>query len=252
MIAPEQWYEYQQQYQKYGLDMKPQESREHREKRREAAKQRAGIEVSIRRDYKALMLLLLAAAVVVILFIVTNAYAASVRYEIGQVETENAQLWDEIKNLQSSESTKNGVGYVEKRAKKARKVEQRNLKTKRKAAKASRKAQRGINRERVKTINEERLEANRNRALLSDAELNRRIARLQKERQLNQLTQEELQPGRTAVKRALTNAGTETLKGETKSLIKKGKKRATKVAANKVSFGVRGPHVGSASRVHIE
>ena len=118
MIAPEQWYEYQQQYQKYGLDMKPQESREHREKRREAAKQRAGIEVSIRRDYKALMLLLLAAAVVVILFIVTNAYAASVRYEIGQVETENAQLWDEIKNLQSSESTKNGVGYVEKRAKK--------------------------------------------------------------------------------------------------------------------------------------
>ena len=140
----------------------------------------------------------------------------------------------------------------EKRAKKARKVEQRNLKTKRKAAKASRKAQRGINRERVKTINEERLEANRNRALLSDAELNRRIARLQKERQLNQLTQEELQPGRTAVKRALTNAGTETLKGETKSLIKKGKKRATKVAANKVSFGVRGPHVGSASRVHIE
>ncbi len=118
MIAPEQWYEYQQQYQKYGLDMKPPESREHRDKRREAAKQAAGIELSISRDYKTLLAVLLSAAIVVILFIVTNAYAASVRYEIEQVERENAQLWDEIKNLQSSESTKNGVGYVEKRAKK--------------------------------------------------------------------------------------------------------------------------------------
>lgn len=140
----------------------------------------------------------------------------------------------------------------EKRAKTARKIEQKNLKTKRKAAKASRKAQRGVNRERVKAINEERLEANRNRALLSDAELNRRIDRLQKERQLNRLTQEELQPGRTAVKRTLLNVGTETLKGESKSLIKKGKKRAVKVAANKVSFGITGPRVGAASRVHID
>lgn len=140
----------------------------------------------------------------------------------------------------------------EKRAKAARKVEQKNLKTKRKAAKASRKAQRGINRERVKAINEERLEANRNRALLSDAELNRRIARLQKERQLNQLTQDELQPGRTAVKRTLINVGTETLKGETKGLIKKGKKRVTKVVANKVSFGMTGARPGAASRVHID
>ncbi len=139
----------------------------------------------------------------------------------------------------------------EKRAKKARKIEQKNLKSKRKAAKASRKAQRGVNRERVKAINDERLEANRNRALLSDAELNRRIARLQKERQLNQLTQEELQPGRTAVKRTLMNVGTETLKSESKGLIKKGKKRATKVAANKITFAPTGAHVGAASRVHI-
>ncbi len=27
MIAPEQWYEYQKQYQKYGLDMKPESER---------------------------------------------------------------------------------------------------------------------------------------------------------------------------------------------------------------------------------
>ena len=118
MIAPEQWYEYQEQYQKYGLDLKPQESREHREKRRQAAKQKAGFEINVGRDRRAAMLLLAAIVVALILVIVLTAYAASVRYEIGQVQAENNLLWDEIKNLQSHETAMNGVGYVEKRAQK--------------------------------------------------------------------------------------------------------------------------------------
>lgn len=118
MIAPEQWYEYQQQYQKYGLDMKPQESREHRERRRQAAKQAAGFEINVIRDHRAVMIVLAAAVMTAILLIVMTAYAASIRYDIGQVQAENSLLWDEIKNLQSSETTMNGVGYVEKKAKK--------------------------------------------------------------------------------------------------------------------------------------
>ena len=118
MIAPEQWYQYQQQYQKYGLDMKPQESREHREKRRQAAKQAAGFEINVGRDRRIALGLLLVISMTMILVIMMTAYAASIRYEIGQVQAENNLLWDEIKTLQSSESTKNGVGYVEHRAKK--------------------------------------------------------------------------------------------------------------------------------------
>ncbi len=116
MIAPEQWYEFQQQYQKYGLEMGPQESRESRQKRRMAARLAAGLEVSIGRDRRLLLLLLAAIVTAMILVIVMTAYAASVRYDIGQVQAENSQLWDDIKNLQSSETTKNGVGYVEDRA----------------------------------------------------------------------------------------------------------------------------------------
>lgn len=118
MIAPEQWYEYQQQYQKYGLDMKPQESREHREKRRRAAKLAAGFEINVGRDRKAALILLGVVVLTMILVIVLTAYAASVRYEISQVQAENSQLWDEIKNLQSNETKMNGVGYVESKAKK--------------------------------------------------------------------------------------------------------------------------------------
>ena len=118
MIAPEQWYEYQQQYQKYGLDMKPQESKEHRERRRQAAKQARGFELNAFRDQKAWLILVLVISMTLILFIVMTAYAASIRYDIGQVQAENNLLWDEIKNLQSSETTMNGVGYVEEKAKK--------------------------------------------------------------------------------------------------------------------------------------
>ncbi len=118
MIAPEQWYQYQQQYQKYGLDMKPQESKEHRERRRQAAREAAGFEINVGRDRRAILLLLLACVMAMILVIVMTAYAASVRYEIGQVQAENSLLWDDIKNLQSNETTKNGVGYVEEKAKK--------------------------------------------------------------------------------------------------------------------------------------
>lgn len=108
-------------------------------------------------------------------------------------------------------------------AKKARKTEAKNLASKRKAAKRSRSKMADINRQKVKTINDERKYANKNRALLSDAELDRRINRLRKEQQLNQLTQAELSPGRYAVKSTLTGVGKETLKSESKDLIKKGR-----------------------------
>lgn len=71
------------------------------------------------------------------------------------------------------------------------------------------KVKRGLSRvsKRTKT-NLERTSANRNRSQLSEAELDRRIARLKKERELRQLTETEVKPGRTYVKDFLkTNGG---------------------------------------------
>lgn len=116
MIAAEQWYEFQEQYQKYGLDMKPQESREHRERRRQAARKAGVADLGILKDRRLILMGLAAIAMTMILLIVMTAYAASIKYEIGVTEAENSALWDDIKHLQSSQTTMNGVGYVEERA----------------------------------------------------------------------------------------------------------------------------------------
>ena len=116
MIAAEQWYEFQEQYQKYGLDMKPQESREHRERRRQAARKAGVADLGILKDRRLILMGLAAIAMTMILLSVMTAYAASIKYEIGVTEAENRALWDDIKHLQSSQTTMNGVGYVEERA----------------------------------------------------------------------------------------------------------------------------------------
>lgn len=136
----------------------------------------------------------------------------------------------------------------ERKAAKARKVETKNINKKRKAAAKSRKKMRDLNQAKVKTIRDERLEANRNRSLLSDEELNQRINRLQKEQRLNQLTQAELQPGRYMVKSALVTVGSSTIKAETKGLIGAGKA----AVSDHVIYAPHGKNVGSASKVRID
>lgn len=117
MIAAEQWYEFQEQYQKYGLDMKPRESREERERRRRKARVGANIDVSVLKDRRLLLIGIAALALAFIMLIVMTAYAASIKYDISIAQAENNALWDDIKHLQSNQSTMNGVGYVEQRAK---------------------------------------------------------------------------------------------------------------------------------------
>ena len=59
---------------------------------------------------------------------------------------------------------------------------------------------------RAKT-NRDRTRASRNRSQLSEAELDKRIARLEKEKKLRQLTESEVSPGRTYVKQFLKDNG---------------------------------------------
>ncbi|MDO5490902.1 MAG: hypothetical protein Q4F96_00675 [Bacillota bacterium] len=96
--------------------MKPREPREHREQRRQAARRAGALDLGILKDRKLILLGLAAVALTLILLIVMTAYAASIKYEIGVTEAENSALWDDIKHLQSSQTTMNGVGYVEERA----------------------------------------------------------------------------------------------------------------------------------------
>lgn len=116
MIAAEQWYEYQEQYLKYGLDMKPRRTREEREQSRRNAKAKKAMDIALLKDRKLILLGVAAMAVTMIMMIVLTAYAASIKYDISVTEAENNVLWDDIKRLQSSQTTLNGVGYVEQRA----------------------------------------------------------------------------------------------------------------------------------------
>ena len=56
-------------------------------------------------------------------------------------------------------------------------------------------------------INKERRKASKNRNQLSEADLDKRIARLRKERELRQLTESEVSPGRAFVKSFVKNNG---------------------------------------------
>lgn len=55
---------------------------------------------------------------------------------------------------------------------------------------------------------EDRKSDSKNRRLLSNAELDQKIQRLQKEKQLKDLTDEQLNPGKRIVSSTLTNVGT--------------------------------------------
>lgn len=119
----------------------------------------------------------------------------------------------------------------ERSAKRQKKQEIKSLKTEIKTSKKNRKKEADLNKLRRKQIKNDRKYANKNRALLSDEELNKRISRLQKERQLHLLTEQELAPGKYAVKKALTNVGTEVFKEEIK---KEAKDKAIPTVKRKV------------------
>ena len=62
-----------------------------------------------------------------------------------------------------------------------------------------------------RAIQKKRIVANNNRSSMSDAELNRRISRLEKERRLNELTKSEVTRGRSKAKRVLGGIATTTI-----------------------------------------
>ncbi|MDO4486136.1 MAG: cell division protein FtsL [Bacillota bacterium] len=115
MIAPERWYEYQRDYQRYGFDMKPQQ--EERRTRAEGRKKQRKIAVPFGNGRKAAFSVVLIAGIVMIMLIIITAYSANVRYGINKTIRENNELMGEIENLQVKIYTANNVNYIEGQAK---------------------------------------------------------------------------------------------------------------------------------------
>lgn len=67
------------------------------------------------------------------------------------------------------------------------------------------------NKEARRKVVKERKEASKNRVLLSDEELRKRVTRLEQERKLKNLTEQDITPGRTAVRSFLTQNGKKIL-----------------------------------------
>lgn len=120
MIAAEQWYEYQRQYQKYGLDLQPEEEEEsrraQRKQEREAARTR-GLVLKLQSDHRLMFSVVIAAAVVLMIIVVMVSYAAKITYDINTIKAENDVIAGEIEDLDVKMMSANTVVYIESQAK---------------------------------------------------------------------------------------------------------------------------------------
>lgn len=89
-------------------------------------------------------------------------------------------------------------------------------------------------RKQIRDVKKKRRRAAKNRVILSDAELNARINRLEKEKRLKQLSDEQLSPGKNYAKKTLTKVGDRT----TDAVIKVG----TKTVSNVLEDALGLPH----------
>ena len=106
MIAAEKWYEYQENYQKYGLDMKPRQPRKVR-------RQKNGITAQ---DKVRLLILTVVVGIVCIVLIIITAFAASIKYDTNRMIEENNGLQAEIENLNVKIYSANNIEAIEKTA----------------------------------------------------------------------------------------------------------------------------------------
>ena len=130
MIAAEEWYAYQKQYQKYGLDLQPEEEaarRAQRKQEREAARTR-GLVLKVQSDHRVMFSIVMAVAVVLMIIVVMVSYAAKVTYDINTIKAENDVIAGEIEDLDVKMLSANTVVYIEEQAKK--KLDMKNPDTK--------------------------------------------------------------------------------------------------------------------------
>jgi cell division protein FtsL len=110
MMAAEKWYEYQDSYKRYGLDMKP------RTVKKENIKSKSQSSTINAKDKSRLLMLTVLIGVLCIGVILSTAYAASVKVHINTMIKENAVIQGEIENLNVKIESASNIQIVESRA----------------------------------------------------------------------------------------------------------------------------------------
>lgn len=107
MIAAEQWYQHQESYQKYGLDMKP------KTQRRKPQPQKR---VFTDKDMLRIIGLIIAAGVISIGMIISTSFAAQIKYNTNQMMEQNHILESEIGNLNVELYAATSIETIEQKA----------------------------------------------------------------------------------------------------------------------------------------
>ncbi len=110
MMAAEKWYEYQDSYKRYGLDMKPRTVKKENIKSRNS---NTGINA---KDKFRLLMLTVFVGVLCVGLILSTAYAASVKYHINTLIKENQVIQGEIENLNVKIESASNIQIVEEKA----------------------------------------------------------------------------------------------------------------------------------------
>lgn len=110
MMAAEQWYQYQDNYKRYGLDMKPKTERKLNTKQKESKS------IISAKDKSRLILLTIFIGLLCVGLILTTAYAAKIKYNINTIIKENAVIQGEIENLNVKIESGTNIQIIEARA----------------------------------------------------------------------------------------------------------------------------------------
>lgn len=110
MMAAEQWYEYQNNYKRYGFDMKP------KVEKKSDTKVKSSNSSILAKDKARLVLLTLFIGVLSVGVILATAYAANIKYDINVLIKENAVIQGEIENLDVRLESGVNIQVVEARA----------------------------------------------------------------------------------------------------------------------------------------
>ena len=107
MIAAEQWYQHQENYQKYGLDMKPKT-----ERRKPQPQKRVFTE----KDMARILALIIAVGVLCVGMIITTSFAAQIKYDTNAMLESNHVLESEIGSLNVKLHAATSIEAIENKA----------------------------------------------------------------------------------------------------------------------------------------
>jgi cell division protein FtsL len=110
MMAAEKWYEYQESYRRYGINMRPVIVKEKSSKPRST---NTGINPA---DKLRLLLLTILIGILCIGIIIASAYAASIKVNINNIIKENAVILNEIEHLNVKIESASNIQIVEAKA----------------------------------------------------------------------------------------------------------------------------------------